>query len=241
MVMDSVGANVNASYHNLSNWGMDVLHVGNSLGAGSVAFKLNENGKDTFTRLGGDNITKETYQQIADGPLLAIFRITYNWMLNNNPVEIIDETSIWSEQYFYQTKISIKNAPENVGLVTGIADFNQNESGDFTKDNAAVLYSTGPQSENHDWLDMAIMISKKNYTGVGEAPKEDHNGPVVYKQKIFDTHYITQTIHDDDPAVFRFYAGWEKTDKNFASADYFKSFLKDQALLFSTPVQVIWK
>ncbi|MEO8710737.1 MAG: DUF4861 family protein, partial [Parafilimonas sp.] len=237
MVMDTIGANVNASYHNLSNWGMDVLHVGNSLGGGAIAFKLKENGKDTLIRLGGDNITKETYQQIADGPLLAIFRITYNWMLNNKPVEIIDETSIWGGQYFYQTKISIKNAPAPVELVTGIADFNQNKSGDFTEDNAAVLYSAGPQSENHDWLDMAVIIFKKNYTGVGEAPKEDHNGPVVYKQKIFDTYYITQTINDNDPAVYRFYAGWEKTEKNFASADYFKSFIKNQAVLFSTPVQ----
>lgn len=240
MVMDTIGVSVNNSYHELSNWGMDILHVGNSLGAGAIAFKLKENGKDTLIRLGGDNITNETYKEIADGPVRTIFQIKYNWVLSGKPVQIIDETSIWGGQYFYQTRISIHNAPEGTELVAGIPDFFDNKSDHFMSDSAAILYSYGTQSENHDLLGMAILVPKENFVTVGDAPKEDHKGPVVYKPEIFDTHYISQTISNEKPSIYRFYSAWERTDKNFASLDYFKKFLKEQGIFFSNPVLVKW-
>jgi len=240
MVMDTIGINVNNSYHQLSNWGMDILHVGNSLGAGAIAFKLKENGKDTLIRLGGNSIKNETYKEIADGPVRAIFKIKYEWTLAGKPVQVIDETSIWGGQYFYQTKVSIKNAPSNIKLVTGIPDFYDNKSDHLTLDSAAILYSYGRQSENHDELGMAILIPKENFVSVGETPKENQTGAVVYKSEIFDTHYISQIISNGTAGVYRFYSGWEKTDKNFTSLDYFKNFLKEQATFFSNPIRIKW-
>ncbi|MEO0581608.1 MAG: DUF4861 family protein [Bacteroidota bacterium] len=38
MILDSVGRKGDASYHELQEWGMDILKVGSSLGAGSLAF-----------------------------------------------------------------------------------------------------------------------------------------------------------------------------------------------------------
>jgi hypothetical protein len=112
MVMDTVGTNKNASYHALSDWGMDVLHVGRSLGAGSVAIAAKDaDGKDTLIRLGGPNVKKEIYHAIADGPVRAVFTIDYEWEINGSLVSIKDETSIWGGQYFYETKLIIQGAP----------------------------------------------------------------------------------------------------------------------------------
>src|SRR3954452_21430892 len=124
MVMDTVGANPANSYHNLSGWGMDILHVVKSLGAGSLAIATKDaNGKDTLIRLGGNDIQKETYQQIADGPLYAAFQMNYEWKINDKPVTVKQDISIWGGQYFYESKVTITGAPPGAKLVTGIADF----------------------------------------------------------------------------------------------------------------------
>jgi len=240
MVMDTVGLNVNNSYHQLSSWGMDILHVGNSLGGGAIAFGIKENGKDTLIRLGGPNITKEVYEEIADGPVRAVFRITYDWELAGKPIQVIDETSIWGGQYFYQTKITVKDAPDSLLMYTGMADFYNNTSGNFTESNAAVLFSHGAQSENQDNIGMAIMISKNNFTSVLTAAKENIAGPVAYKPAIFDSYLIGQTLTKEQQATCRFYASWEKSDKAFADINYFKTFLISEAIIFSHPVEVKW-
>jgi hypothetical protein len=51
MLMDSVGTKVEPSYHSLADWGMDILHIGSSLGAGAIAILMKDtNGKDTLIR-----------------------------------------------------------------------------------------------------------------------------------------------------------------------------------------------
>ena len=105
MMMDTVGVNPKIIYHDLSDWGMDILHVVKSLGAGALALSVpQQNGNDTLIRLGGENVVKTVYEQIADGPVRAIFKITYDWQVNGKPVQIIEETSIWGGQYFYESK-----------------------------------------------------------------------------------------------------------------------------------------
>ena len=77
MMMDTVGANTKMSYHVLSEWGMDVLHVVKSLGAGALALSVPlPAGGDTLIRLGGQNITNTVFQQVADGPLLGRLSLT---------------------------------------------------------------------------------------------------------------------------------------------------------------------
>jgi len=240
MVMDTIGMNVNDSYHQLANWGMDVLHVGNSLGAGAIAFSMKQNGSDTLIRLGGQNIVKETYTQIADGPVRAIFRVVYDWQLAGKPLQVTDETSIWGGQYFYQSNITIHNAPDSLTMFTGMADFYSNTSGNFTQDNAAVLFSYGSQSENHDNLGMAIMIPKNSFTNIITAPKENSSGPVVYKPAVYDSYLIGQKVGKEQPCIYRFYAAWEKSDNTFADINKFKSFLASEVEMFSNPVEVKW-
>jgi hypothetical protein len=94
MMMDTVGANTKMSYHILSEWGMDVLHVVKSLGAGALALSVpQQGGRDTLIRLGGQNITNSVFQQVADGPLLGRFIMTYDWQINGNPVQVKEEIS----------------------------------------------------------------------------------------------------------------------------------------------------
>jgi hypothetical protein len=222
MVMDTVGANHNNSYHELSHWGMDVLHVGKSLGAGSIAIKTkDEKGKDTLLRLGGNNIKRQTYEVVANGPVRAVFRIKYDWEINGKPVHVIDETSIWGGQYFYETKLTIDGAPKNSKLVVGFADFYNNEKGQLDTEGVTVCYSYGRQSEHKDNLGLAVVVS----------------APLFYSfDRITDTlsdvqnsYVVLLNYSAEKPVVYRFYAGWEKSDKKFIDKKSFIKFLEEEA------------
>lgn len=233
MVMDTIGDNTKSSYHNLSAWGMDVLHVVKSLGAGSLAIATkDQNGNDTLIRLGGKNIVKETYQQLADGPFYAAFEMNYEWKINDKPISIKQQISIWAGQYFYNSKVTISGAPPNAKLVTGIADFYENKVDSFHLDKAAMLLSHGKQSENKDELGLAIVIPHQNFYAFSEAP--------TINSDVMQTHLIAQVLKDNEPVNYRFYSCWEKTDSNFASAGYFKNFIKEEAGKFSAPLQINW-
>ncbi|SFQ28527.1 DUF4861 domain-containing protein [Parafilimonas terrae] len=234
MVMDTVGANPANSYHNLSAWGMDILHVVKSLGAGSLAIATkDENGKDTLIRLGGKNIAKETYQQIADGPLYAAFNMHYEWKINGKPVTINQQVSIWGGQYFYESNVTVIGAPEGSNLVSGIADFYENAVDSFHTSNTAALLSHGKQSENKDELGMAVLLPQKTFAFFKEAPKSNSD--------VMETHLAAQNITDNEPLTFRFYSCWKLTDKRFVSKGFFKQFLHNEAEKFGKPLQVKWK
>lgn len=234
MVMDSVGEHVNNSYHVLSNWGMDILHVGQSLGAGAIALDIPlGNGKDSLVRVGGNDIAKTSYQELADGPVRALFRMTYGgWKINGQPVEVTDEMSIWGGQYFYQSKVTVKGAPAGTKLVAGIADFYDNIMHQFRDSSTAILYSFGPQSENKDILGMGLMVPAKDFAEFGKTPDT--------LSDITHTYTVAQHIQNDQPLTYRFYSGWEKTDERFADGTYFGSFLKEQARLFGHPLEISW-
>jgi hypothetical protein len=229
MVMDTVGANYNNSYHGLSNWGMDVLHVGKSLGAGSIAIKTRDGkGKDTLIRLGGNNIRKQTYEVVADGPVRAVFRIKYDWEINGNAVHITDETSIWGGQFFYETKLSVTGAPNDSRLVIGFADFYNNEKGRLDTAGITVCHSYGPQSENKDNLGLAVAVRSSEF--------DSFNTIQDTLSDIQNTHAVLLSHSAHKPVVYRFYAGWERSDKRFINNKTFEEFLKTEEVKFRNSI-----
>jgi len=234
MMMDTVGVDYKNSYHDLSSWGMDILHVVNSLGAGALALSVPRKGtEDTLIRVGGQNIIKTVYQEVADGPLLAKFWLTYDWQINEKPVQVKEEISIWGGQYFYSSKVTVKGAPAGSKLVTGIADFYENTFHTIKQGKAVIGFSYGKQSENKDNLGLGILVNKENFVKADSINKSNTD--------ITETYFVSQKINGNNPLYFRFYTGWERTDKRFRTMEGFKNFLKKEAIKYSRPVQLEWK
>lgn len=229
MIMDTIGLNPQNDYHHLSDWGMDILHVGTSLGAGSIALFYKENGKDTLVIPAGSNIKKQVFRKISSGPLRAVFEITYECQLGENLVKIIDEISIWGGKYFYQSNLTFENAPSDLSVFTGIANFYQNLVDTFSVENTSVLATYGKQSENHDNLGLAVM-----------APKEQVINFDQKKIKVDDTQLLGQKLNDKQQLEFRFYACWEKTDPLFSEMKSFENFLLSEAKKYSQPLIIRW-
>ncbi len=234
MMMDTVGVNHKVSYHTLADWGMDVLHVVKSLGAGALALSVPQKGaEDTLIRLGGLNITKTVYQQVADGPLLARFTITYDWQINYQTVQVKEEINVWGGQYFYESKLTVAGAPKGSQLVTGIADFYENTFETINQGNAVIAFSYGKQSENKDNLGLGVLVNKQNFAKVDSINRSNTD--------INETYIIAQTISGETPLYYRFYAGWERTDKRFTTFKGFKDFLREEGIRYSKPINIKWK
>lgn len=226
MVLDQVGKLNQGSYHEEQTWGMDVLKVGKSLGAGALAIQFG----DSLIRLGGLHMGKIIYQKIADGPVRALFRLTYpEWkvMENTTPLQVTEEISIWGGQYFSESKVIVKYAPAGTRIVTGIVNLKSKNVYELKENN--VIYTFDKQSENSDLLGMAIMVKPGILYKSGRTPNEGAD--------ITQTYYIASPI-SKNPFTFRFYAGWEKSSMMFTSAENFDIFLKKEGEAWKSPIMV---
>ena len=233
MVLDKIGKNPQENYHALAPWGMDVLKVGASLGAGGLALSFPYNGKDTLARLGGNKMGKIIYEVIADGPVRAIFKLHYpEWEVAGNlpKVSLIEEITISGGKYFYSSKVSLKNVPAKAKLVSGIVNLYTQNSYEIKNGKTSVLYTFDKQSENKDQLGMALMVTKKDLISFGATSNTEGD--------IRNTYISTLKLNNKNTSKFRFYAGWEKSAKDFTSLALFQEFLKKEASSYSSPIKI---
>lgn len=234
MMMDEVGLDTANNYHQPADWGMDILKVGKSLGAGALALSIPvENGRDTLARLGGMNMGKVIYEKIADGPVRAIIRFHYpEWKVLDSltPVSLTEEISIWGGQYFYESKVTVSGAPVNAELVTGIVNLHSKESHFIDTADHKILYTYDKQSENQDELGMGIVVPADSFIRWFKTPNEATD--------IQNTYGISLELTQGQPVIFRFYAGWGKSDEAFLSQIKFAGYLKRQASFWSKSIKL---
>lgn len=223
MVLDEVGTDTSQNYHKQADWGMDILKVGASLGAGSLALNVKLPKGDTLVRLGGQHIEQVTYEKVADGPVRAIFRMHYkNWKIAEGmaPVSLTEEIHIWGGQYFYESRVTVTGAPAGAKLVTGIVALHSKYPFAMFTKNSRAICTYDSQSENKDKLGMAIVMPAAQFSTFEKTP--DANTDVQ------STLAIKANITNGKPVVYRFYAGWEKSDERFTTAEGFKQFLQSE-------------
>jgi len=236
MMMDEVGVNPADNYHVQSAWGMDILKVGKSLGAGSLAMIVTVNGKDSLVRLGAVNMGRVIYSKISDGPVRAVIRLTYpEWKVLDgiSAVTVTEEISIWGGQYFYQSKVSVKNAPAKAKIVTGIVNLHSKEFKELHNKTTAFIYTYDMQSENKDQLGMSIMLPPTAVYKTGQTPNKGTD--------VQNTYYVLADVNKKHPFTYRFYAGWEKSETFFTTETGFRNYLIEQAKFYAAPVQVAFK
>ncbi|MDZ7691146.1 MAG: DUF4861 family protein [Balneolaceae bacterium] len=114
LVLQDVGIGGD-NYHSLADWGMDILHVGNSLGGGAIAAKMDEE----LYRL--QNTSEETFTEVTDGPVRAIFDLTYsNWPVGDEEYSIKERISIWAGDQGYLNEVSLTGPQHSINLIAGM-------------------------------------------------------------------------------------------------------------------------
>jgi hypothetical protein len=227
MVLDGVGYKDAPSYHEFNpEWGMDVLKVGNSLGAGSIAFL-----HDGALYRVGDN-GYGTCSVLTEGPLRSIFRFTFEeWQMGKETLTVVHDVSISAGKYYYENAVTYSGTDVEVDLVAGIVNMLSEELHVVPAGEAVhAFYTYDQQSEDGTNLGMGLMIGADIFKGISEAP-ESGDG-------IVDTYCIHMDAVTERPVNFRFYTVWEREDDRWKSAERFEELLVTEASIMEDPV--IW-
>jgi len=241
MVMNKVGTKEVGSYHHLSDWGMDVLHVGPSLGAGGLALFH----QDSLYRLG--NADSFEFQLVSRGPVRSIFELNFEgWDVAGKKLKAQEKITVWAGKYWFQSDVTVSGLEKETELAIGLVTSNLKENKPFgfvaNKEFSAVA-THGVQSMNKDYLGMGMLLSSDSKVRTGDAPilSAERMKGSRYHMPVGETHFVTQKIKNNQSARHFVFAAWEAENKDWSKQKNFENLMKSQSEELSSPVRVTVK
>ena len=216
LVLQGVGAG--RSYHELQDWGMDVLKVGDSLGIGGIGALVN----GAVERV--EKIDTLAYREVDNGPVEATVEISQGgWQVGDARVDLTTRYRIHegSRLTYVNARLS-DSAPQ---LVTGIV---KHPGVELLRSQAqgewSYVATFGEQSLVPDMLGMAVFYRNGNFDRLTE---DDHNYIVVFKAGVARLEYA-------------FMAAWQMDSSAVESVGHFKSMLDQQLTELNQPLTSDW-
>lgn len=217
---------IDENYHTLQSWGMDVLKVGSSLGAGAIAMLKN----DSLYRLGETESAQ--FNLLTNGPIKSVMSLSYNgWMVEESSYTLQEVISIEAGKRWYKSDLTLSGDVNAVDtLAVGIVDLKGAEKTTLEYEGWHILYTHGIQSENKDALGMALMVKSDCFIQFSEAPKEGDG--------VTDS-YIALLKPSSGKYSYLFYSGWEGEEKGFVEQEFFEHELKSAIQQINQQVDII--
>jgi len=240
LIIDKINGPEIPDYHILSDWGMDILHCGSSVGSGGLAMLE----ADSLYRLGSTDGYE--YQKVVEGPVRSIFDLKYTgWHIGNQILSAVERITIYPGKYWFQSDVTVSGFTGEKQLVTGIVtSLLKNQPIDFeaNKDYRAIATHDN-QSLNKDELGMAVILKKDEVTKVARSTDIDFYS-LVYKtvddkkfsNVISQTYYVAQKINAEVPARHYFFAVWGLENAKWKNSENFKAYISSEADLLSNPI-----
>lgn len=221
MVLHKVGLDGFASYHEPSDWGMDVLKVGSSLGIGSIGFW--ENGKAIRVEK-TDSLHCEILQ---NGILQSKIRTQYlGWQINDQKLDLTSDLSIQAGSRMTRQDIAMTASIPNI--CTGIV---KHDNGELIKKvptdkggQWGYIATYGNQSLADDNLGMVIFFKVEDLVEI----QQDENSHVVVLKP------------NQNQLTYYFAAAWEQEPQGIKTMNEFKEYLEYQTLRFNIGSGVIY-
>ena len=213
MVLDSVGIK-GRNYHELADWGMDILKVGNSLGAGAIAICTG----DSLYRVGP--CEEGRFRLISQGPVRTVFELTYkNVPAGDRLYSVKQRISIYAGDYFYRNSVQVDGLKGDEELVTGIVDMHALAAEQAETGKMKIMSTWGKQAMNGEVLGMAVIFPASEFKRFWEAP--------VSGTGIVNTHLVSLALYADKPTQYAFVAAWELKDDKLKDKGYFNEVVKE--------------
>lgn len=203
-ILKEVGQDGFDSYHEMQEWGMDILKVGKGLGIGSLG-RLVDGEVLHFKEV------DSTYASVDNSSTSSSVSIKYNgWKTGNDKINLDSELTIFPNKRY--TRHTIKASKAIDGIVTGIVDHgvNYHESSD-PDGQWAYIATYGVQTLVPDNLGMAIFYNKNNVKDIVKG-KHDH---------LIDFKPTTA------PISYYFLGAWEQEKDGIKTESEFKKYLDE--------------
>jgi len=219
IVLPGVGLDGYESYHNMSDWGMDVLKVGPSLGLGSLGYW---NGQAAERVAETDSVYCKVTE---DGNLRSEILINYyGWKIADKSLDLQSSLSILAGSRATHHVVTLNNDIAN--LCTGIVRLENTTF--FTGDSASewnYIATWGKQSLADDSLGMAVIFKQRS---LKETTMDDNSHVVVLNPEGHKVDYY-------------FLAAWEQEPDGIKTLNEFQKYLKNFTALLNEPVIISYK
>lgn len=241
LIIDKIGTPESPSYHDLADWGMDVLHCGSSLGSGGIALLKN----DSLYRLGSTEVYE--YQKIVEGPVRSVFELRYSgWVVNGERMKAVERITIYPGKYWFESDVTVAGASEGDQIVTGIVtSLLTREPFAFDAGGFKCIGTHDVQSLNKDELGMAIVVPSSEAGKIGRTTDVDFFklGYQTVVEKSFSniisqTYYIGQNWKKTEPSKHYFFSVWGLEKEQWKTEDGFKKYISKEAEKLSSPIVI---
>ncbi|MBN2424946.1 MAG: DUF4861 domain-containing protein [Calditrichaceae bacterium] len=217
MILQNVGLDGFDSYHEMSDWGMDVLKVGESLGIGSIAMWLNDKAERVAET---DSVTCKI---VINGPIQSKIRTNYHgWAIGGLKTDLTSCLTINAGSRLTKCDLRMSVMPENI--CTGIVKLDSSNIILSSDENSAWKYlaTYGKQSLANDKLGMAVLFNNDDFI---KLTADNHSHVVVLQPKNQRLNYY-------------FLAAWEKEPAGISTEEQFVEYLKKTIEKLNVPVDV---
>jgi hypothetical protein len=216
-VLQKAGQDGFDSYHEMQDWGMDVMKVGKSLGVGSMGMWVDTCAVRVEST---DSLTSEV---LENGVVYSSIRTKYfGWKTRIDTVDAESTLSIHAGTRV--TCQSIKLTNDSDQLCTGLVKDEKAKL--ITREpegsNFGYIATYGPQSLNNDKLGIAVLFAASDFAGLDE---DQFSHIVKLKSSGKELNYY-------------FLAAWEGEPGGITTEEEFVSYLDKVTAELSSPVVV---
>ena len=208
MVLQDVGQDGFDSYHEPSDWGMDILKVGNSLGLGSIGFW--NDGKAT-------RVEKTSGLQsdiLQNGILQSKIRTTYtDWEINDIKTTLTSDLTIQAGSRLTRQDITLSENLPNI--CTGIVKHDSTEvlvQKPANSESWGYIATFGKQSLAGDNLGMVVFVNGSQF--------------IDFQEDEF-SHIVALKPNDSKVVNYYFAAAWEQETDGIKDLAAFETYLQN--------------
>ncbi|MCD0490329.1 DUF4861 domain-containing protein [Pedobacter sp. MC2016-14] len=214
-----------AEYMTMQPWGMDILKVAGSLGAGGLAIYE----ADSLYRVTGAKNT--TYKLVSRGPVRSVFRLSYlSVPVGQYTYDVKQEITIWAGMSGYQSKVWLSGFTGQKILVSGIAEIKPSTRFRVDSPVFTAIGTHGLQAESGDALDMALIVEKSHFLG--------DSGAALSGSGVTQTYYAKILAKNNQPVTFYFIAGWAGQNPEYRHSPYFLHEIKQLQIRLAAPIKI---
>ncbi len=217
MALQKTGLDGFDSYHNMQDWGMDVMKVGKSVGVGSIATLYN---KEALRVEKTDSVDCRITENGAI--YSSILTRYFGWQVGEKKHDVSSRLSIHAGSRLSRELLTVSNNINNI--TTGITK--DKASKVFTdkgsKERWAYVATYGKQSLNQDNLGLAVFF---NPEAINEFTEDEFSHLVSLKPNAGKVEYY-------------FLAAWEKEPNGIVNEEAFRNYIIQIAQALANPVQV---
>ncbi len=219
IALQKVGQDGYSSYHEMQDWGMDILKVGKSLGMGGYGF-WNGEAIERVSKVDGWHT-----EIVENGPVYSALEINYKgWHIDNKHLDLTSQLSMTAGSRLVHVELETSEHLDNIAV--GVVKWPNTTwlQGELDVQGTGWVYfaSYGKQSLNDDNLGMAVFVRKTN---IKEITQDEHN-------------YVVVTKSNHNELDYYFTAVWEKEENGITNQADFVQYLEKTAERLTRTVRV---